>query len=355
MTGGASPARPTRCGTARGGIGSARSCTAARPRPGARTPPIPAAGGRDRRQRRAASALTAARRTGSSPCAARPGSARRAGRRLAQAVDQIARVGSPAARRAGAEQREMGRPRLRLGHVADLDPAARDRRRRVASSASASQRLSRGGRDAAVPDLVGLNQASISRSRPCAGQAESGTSGAPRSWGRSRVRRLAQLASAPWPVVDEVPFVEADDQRPALAARRGRRACRSCFSNGMRRIEEQRPRPRRSAPRAARRRRKASRASPRRARACGAGRRCRRASRLAAPGPVDRDRVAGDAGLRAGEQAVLAEQALISVDLPALGRPTTATRSGFARRLRRPRPLRRPRRPGALRRGASAS
>ncbi len=51
---------------------------------------------------------------------------------VAQIVDQIALVGCRHRVGAGAEQRERGRPRLRLRHVVEADAPPRDRRRRIA-------------------------------------------------------------------------------------------------------------------------------------------------------------------------------------------------------------------------------
>ena len=121
-------------------------------------------------------------------------------------------------------------------------------------------------------------------------------------------------------VGDEVPFVEADDERPALAARRGRRCVRSCFSNG---IVASSSTTTTSAKRTAR---SASATDElfQLVLDAGALAQARRVEELdcaSAPVPVDRDRVAGDAGLGAGQQAVLAEDAVDQRRLAGVGPP----------------------------------
>ena len=139
--------------------------------------------------------------------------------RLAQARPRGSAGSCPAARSAGllANRMKVGGRAVRLGRVADLHPAALRQRGRVLLErrrpASGSGRRSAPGCPSAraPPTTAG---SSLSTSRPVS--AESGTQGTPRTSASWRRQRVADLGHGGVRVGDQVPLVEHDHQRPAF-------------------------------------------------------------------------------------------------------------------------------------------
>ena len=135
---------------------------------------------------------------------------------LAQAVDEVTLVAFGDAGDGIAEQNEERRTRLGLGDVADLDapPGGGRRRRRVDDGAS--QRLSRPVEMRMFQTASVATTASMSLSRWAPVRPETGITRVPRSCGRRRSASARNSRALSLLLSIEVPFVEPDDERPAL-------------------------------------------------------------------------------------------------------------------------------------------
>ena len=116
-----------------------------------------------------------------------------------------------------AEQHEIGRARLRLGHVADLDATSRHGRRRRVVDHRRQPAIEPPGGDARVPDRVRRDHSFHQLVEMRARQAGNRDHAQAAQLRQQTVRLGAQLLRHHALVLDQVPFVEPDHDRPALA------------------------------------------------------------------------------------------------------------------------------------------
>src|SRR5829696_8496606 len=226
--------------------------------------------------------------------------------RLAQGVDQIPRVRLRERVELVAEDREGRRAGLRLRYIADLDAPAGDRRRRVRGKRPLAPLVQPRRRDAAVPDLVGSHDRLHEPVEALASEPRDRDERRAPHLRQEPRRLLAQLLEESRLVGDEVPFVQADDDRPPLLLDQvdDREVLLLERDRGVEEHDHDLGKAH-GAQRVADRQLLELVLHPG---ALAQARGVEELDRPAAPLPVDRDRIAGDAGLGAGEQTIGADQ-----------------------------------------------
>lgn len=116
-----------------------------------------------------------------------------------------------------AEQDEGRRARFGLGHIADLDAAAGHggRRRLIERRGEPAIELARG--DALVPHFMRADDRFHQLLDADAGEATDRNDGTALDLGQQAIGLVAQGLQLLAGLADEIPFVETDDERPALA------------------------------------------------------------------------------------------------------------------------------------------
>ncbi len=224
---------------------------------------------------------------------------------VAQAVDDVAAVGVGQLFRPRAEGDEGRRARLQLGQVAQLDAAACDRRRRMALDRVGEPAVEPGSGDALVPRGVGLADGGEQGIGPLPGQARHRHQRDAGQLGQEAGRLLGKVGAPRLAIGDEIPPGEGDDDGAALLLDEVG-DLEVLLLEGLAGIdgEDHHLGEANGAQRIADGELLQLRLDARLATKAGG---IEQAERLAAPGPVDGDGVTGDAGFRAGQQPLLAE------------------------------------------------
>jgi hypothetical protein len=136
---------------------------------------------------------------------------------LAQGVGEVAKVGLRHGVGARAEQHEARRPRLGLRYIIQLQPPARYRRRRVGIDGLLEPAIERRGRHPLVPDRVGPLDRAHQPIDPLAHEAGYRNHRHAPDLRQQMIGLGAQRRNQRGLRRHQIPFVDRDHQRPALA------------------------------------------------------------------------------------------------------------------------------------------
>ena len=150
-----------------------------------------------------------------------------------QAVDQIAAIAVGHLVGMAAHHHKPRRAGFGLGHIAQLDPLALRRGRRVRLQHAGQPAVQLRGGHAAVPDIIGAHDRVVQPVQPRPVLAETVISGAPRNCGNSRSKLSLQIAAV-WPACPlRCPICSPRRPRRGLRVRPDRRCAGPVVQTGL--------------------------------------------------------------------------------------------------------------------------